>query len=161
MRALHRQDLETRVELLPLIDVIFLLLTFFIYSQITMVRAEIMPIELMPLMTDTQAEPAKIAAITIDAAGGLYLNRQPITPGQLDKRLSQIAQEQEQPKLFLAVEEVAPVESDGGPGTVVVDRGPILIRLIDQVRAASIEDFVIGGQSRRSSHRPATYDSTQ
>ena len=32
MRALRRSEHDTRVEIMPLIDVVFLLLTFFIYA---------------------------------------------------------------------------------------------------------------------------------
>ncbi len=147
MRAIRRHDWSPRVELLPLIDVVFLLLTFFIYSLIMMVRAEILPVRLTTLTTGAQAEPAKIAAITIDAAGGLYLNREPIEPEQLDERLAKIAASDEPPKLFLAMEAHPPTEAGADPPPIaVVDRGPLLIRLIEQIRAAGIEDFAIVGQ---------------
>ena len=41
MRPLRRSEHETRVEMMPLIDVVFLLLTFFIYAMVLMVRAEV------------------------------------------------------------------------------------------------------------------------
>ncbi len=37
---IRRPQHEARVEIMPLIDVIFLLLTFFIYAMVLMVRAE-------------------------------------------------------------------------------------------------------------------------
>jgi biopolymer transport protein ExbD len=37
MQAVRHNDLSARIEMLPLIDVIFLLLTFFIYSMVLMV----------------------------------------------------------------------------------------------------------------------------
>lgn len=140
MRAVRRHDLSPRVELMPLIDVIFLLLTFFIYSLVTMVRAEILPVQLQTLTTGQAAEPTAIVAVTIDAQGGLYLNRQPIESARLDERLNEIAQQEDRPKLFLALEEV----STGKPG-VVVDRGPLLIGLIERVRRAGLDEFNIVG----------------
>jgi biopolymer transport protein ExbD len=149
MRPVRRHDLSPRVEIMPLIDVIFLLLTFFIYSLVTMVRAEILPVQLQTLTTGQAAEPATIVAVTIDARGGLYLNRVPIDEERLDQRLGEIAQLQEKPKLFLALEDTAPQEVEPGPGESpgVVDRGPLLIGLIERVRRAGISDFNIVGDS--------------
>ncbi len=154
MRTVRRHDLSPRVEIMPLIDVIFLLLTFFIYSRVTMVQADILPVQLQTLTTGEAAKPASIVAVTIDARGGLYLNRIPIDDERLDQRLSEIAQLEEKPKLFLALEDTVslspgresqPGAADGSVG--VVDRGPLLIGLIERVRQAGIEDFNIVGDS--------------
>ncbi len=149
MRPVRRHDLTPRVEIMPLIDVIFLLLTFFIYSMVTMVRAEILPVQLQTLTTGQAAEPASIVAVTIDARGALYLNRVPIDDEHLDERLLEIAQSQEKPKLFLALEDTGSqhVEPGSGETVGVVDRGPLLIRLIERVRRAGIVDFNIVGDS--------------
>ena len=153
MRAARRHDLSPRVEIMPLIDVIFLLLTFFIYSMVTMVRAEILPVQLQTLTTGRTAEPSAIMAVTIDISGTLYLNREPIESADLDKRLNEVSQLDDPPKLFLALEDI-PSEGTGeggaglqatGPG--VVDRGPLLIGLIERVRRAGMEDFNIVGDS--------------
>lgn len=146
MRPVRRHDLAPRVEIMPLIDVIFLLLTFFIYSLVTMVQAEILPVQLQTLTTGEAAKPASIVAVTIDAKGGLYLNRVLIDEDSLDQRLSEIAQLEEKPKLFLALEDIGP-QGDAGAVGGVVDRGPLLISLIERVRRAGIEDFNIVGDS--------------
>jgi biopolymer transport protein ExbD len=148
MRPVRRHDLSPRVEMMPLIDVIFLLLTFFIYSLVTMVQAEILPVQLQTLSTGQAAQPASIVAVTIDAKGSLYLNRVPIDDESLDQRLSEIAQLQEVPKLFLALEDTSYQSSSGGAGSApIIDRGPLLISLIERVRRAGIEDFNIVGDS--------------
>ena len=46
MFTIRRTDHEARVEIMPLIDVIFLLLTFFIYAMVLMVRAALLPVEM-------------------------------------------------------------------------------------------------------------------
>ncbi len=142
MRAIRRHDLSPRVEMMPLIDVIFLLLTFFIYSLITMVRAEVLPVQLQPLTTGEAAKPAAIVAITIDQQGALYLNRLPVTDQTLDERLAQIGQSEDRPKLFLAMEDFD--EQDSAQASV--DRGPLLLRLIERVRDAGIEDLNFVGE---------------
>lgn len=135
MRTIRRNDLAPRVEIMPLIDVIFLLLTFFIYSLIVMVRAEVLPVALTTLSTGGQATQTKVHAITIDHDGRLFLNRKPISDDELSRRLLSMAQQPQRPSLYLAM------EAQGS-----TDRGPVLINLIERVRAAGIEDFVIVGQ---------------
>jgi len=125
---------------MPLVDVIFLLLTFFIYCLVTMVRAEILPVQLQSLTTGRAAEPTAIVAVTIDARGELYYNRAPIEPDALDAQLNEIAALNDPPKLFLALEDAEP-DAD----TPTVDRGPLLISLIERVRQAGLTEFNIVG----------------
>ncbi len=136
---------------MPLIDVVFVLLTFYIYAMVLMVHAEILPVQLQTLSTGRSAEPASILAITVDVRGGLYLNRAPVTTDQLDERLNEIAELENPPKLFLALEDNPPVvdtssESESVAGSPTVDRGPLLISLIERVRRAGLEDFNIVGE---------------
>ena len=140
MFRVRRDDHAPRVEMTPLIDVIFLLLTFFIYSLLVMVRAELLPVELTAVQTGEQAQPAQVLAITIDRAGALYINRQPTTDQELDGWLSRVTAEPDPPRVYLGME-VADPFSDRQ-----VDRGPLLIGLIDRVRRAGIEDFHLIGE---------------
>ena len=146
MRTLRRNDLSPRVEMVPLIDVIFLLLTFFIYSMAVMVRAEILPVTLTALGSGQRADAAQVHAVTIDSAGQLFYNRKPIAPDELQQTLESLAHAPQPPTLYVAM------QSDG-----TTDRGPVLIRLIQQVRATGLEDFVIVGQPEEAS-RPPTAD---
>ena len=152
MRTARRHDLSPRVEIMPLIDVVFVLLTFYIYALVLMVHAEILPVQLQTLTTGRAAEPAAILAITVDSKGGLYLNRAPVTTDQLDERLNEVAQFEDPPKLFLALEDNPPTESGlaiqraASDERTTVDRGPLLIELIERVRRAGLEDFNIVGQ---------------
>lgn len=150
MLQLRRHDLAPRLELLPMIDVIFLLLTFFIYSLIFMVRAEVMPIELIPLAGAQQAGERTLSVLTLDSQGRLFLDREPVDDQTLNARLRELAAAPtgDAPRLYLAVEAT--------PGQV--DRGPILIELIDRVRAAGVNDFAIVGPPAQPStpQAPAT-----
>ena len=137
MRTIRRNDLAPRVEMMPLIDVIFLLLTFFIYSLIVMVRAEVLPVTLTSLGTGTRAKPTQVQAITIDHQGGFFLNREPISAESLDSRLHEIAGMADRPTIYVAMEAYGST-----------DRGPVLINLIERIRTAGIEDFVVVGQPK-------------
>lgn len=119
-----------------MIDVIFLLLTFFIYSMVLMVQAQVLPVHLAPVATGQRAKPAKIEAITIDRTGRLYLDRKPITREQLDAHLKTLAEQAHPPKVFVAAE-----RSDG-PTTV--DRLPVLWSLIGRLERSGLDVSLVG-----------------
>jgi len=137
MRAIRRNNLEPRVEMVPMIDVIFLLLTFFIYSFILTIRTEVLPVSLLPVGTGQKSEPGRVAAITIDGQGGVFLDRQPMPMTELDGALDGLAKDPARPRLVIAL------EAQGR-----ADRGPILVDLIERVRRAGIEDVSVVGPPR-------------
>jgi biopolymer transport protein ExbD len=63
-----------RIELIPLIDIIFLLLVFFIYSMLSMVVYRGIPVDL-PAADTAETEQRDIIAITIDDQGQIYLDK--------------------------------------------------------------------------------------
>lgn len=134
MYKIRHNDLAPRVEMLPLIDVIFLLLTFFIYSLIVMVKAQVLPVELSSVTAGQSTSRTVVNAITIDAQGKLFFNRDPMTMEQLDTVLEKLAREPDAAKLYLAMQ--AKGETD---------RGPVLLKVIEKVRAAGITEFTIVG----------------
>lgn len=145
MLRVRRTDLSPRVEMTPLIDVIFLLLTFFIYSMVVMVQAEVLPVALTPVATgeSAEADDNRIVVITMDRSGALYLDREPIESEALDARLRELAEADPPPRLFVAME--ATPEGDIASPLPGVDRGPLLISLIERLRAVGLTDFSIVG----------------
>ncbi|MEQ9455153.1 MAG: biopolymer transporter ExbD [Phycisphaeraceae bacterium] len=144
MRLPSAIDLSPRVELVPLIDVVFLLLTFFIYSMTVMVRAELLPVELTSLEQGTAAEIPPSLAITLDNAGDLYIDREPSTLAELAMTITTRQAAEPGLRVYIAMEDT----SDEQSGTVVqapVDRGPLLIKVIEQLRAAGVEDVAVVG----------------
>ena len=117
-----------------MIDVIFLLLTFFIYCMIMMIRADVLPVRLTPITTGTAATPEKIEAITIDKSGTLFFNRQKVGYDELDAKLAAIAKDASHGRVYVAL------EAEGAS-----DRGPVLLNMIERLRAAGINDFVFVG----------------
>jgi len=134
MRRIRRNDWAPRVEMTAMIDVIFLLLTFFIYCMIMMIRADVLPVRLTPISTGNAATPEKIEAITIDKSGSLFFNRQKVAYDELDARLSALAKDGSHGRIYVAL------EAEGAS-----DRGPVLLNMIERLRAAGINDFVFVG----------------
>ena len=73
MRPLRRTEHEARIEIMPLIDVVFLLLTFFIYAMVLMVRAEVLPVPLESYVSGTPAEPRPTISVTLAIDGNIYV----------------------------------------------------------------------------------------
>ncbi len=130
-------SLEPRFELTPLLDVIFLLLTFFIYSLVLMVRAEVLPVELPKLEAGKSPKAGAVAGITVGPNNQLYLNRQRVTFDELKRRLKDRVGQAESPQVFVALSKE----------TAKTDRGPTLIRVIDMLRRIGVENFSIVGRS--------------
>ena len=134
MRSVRRHDHTPRLEMLPLIDVIFLLITYFIYAMVLMVEASVLPVKLAPLRAGEAAVAGEFSAITIDRAGRYYFNREPIDVSKLDALFERLAADSATPTLFIAMEQL---------GTV--DRGPMLVDLIDRTHRAGITDIRLVG----------------
>ena len=65
MRKIRRNNHEARIELMPLIDVVFLLITFFIYSLIVMVHIDVKKVNFSELDAGVRARAEKIKPITL------------------------------------------------------------------------------------------------
>ena len=122
----------------PLLDVIFLLLTFFILMYPLMVQAKLMPVTLQEFASGQEATESALLAITIDGAGQLYVNREPIDEARLVTRLEQAAELESAPRVYVGVE----------AGAGQVDRAPLLLKVVEMVKAAGIEDFAFVGAPR-------------
>jgi biopolymer transport protein ExbD len=79
------QDLgeqEVRIEILPLIDVIFCILTFFILAAVGFSRQQAITLNL-PKATTGTAQMREMLVVSLDDQGQLYLEKQPVSQIQL------------------------------------------------------------------------------
>jgi biopolymer transport protein ExbD len=65
---------QARIEILPLIDIVFLLLVFFIYAMLSMAVHRGMPVDL-PASTTAEIDKALTLSVTIQADGGIFLDK--------------------------------------------------------------------------------------
>jgi biopolymer transport protein ExbD len=133
MVRLRRQRIETRVEIMPLVDVIFLLLTFFIYAMMLMVRAEMVPVNLPELQSGVPATPAPAVTISIDAAGALYVDREPVAPEDIRAVILRRVADDPDTIVYIAADE----RGDE-------DRLPIFIDLYDRLANAGLTLKIVG-----------------
>jgi biopolymer transport protein ExbD len=77
MRLPDEPETPFQINLVPMIDVIFAILAFFIVSTLYLTRSEGLPVNLPTAATAQTLRTAQIN-LTIDADGKIALNRQPI-----------------------------------------------------------------------------------
>jgi biopolymer transport protein ExbD len=62
----------------PLIDVVFLLLTFFVFSLVLLTRVSVMDLDLPTIGSGGQSEAPKAIIVAVDSAGMVYVDGQPV-----------------------------------------------------------------------------------
>lgn len=86
MRLPSEPEPPFQINIVPMIDVIFAILTFFIMSTLYLTRSEGLPVNL-PKAATSQSQSQNQAVVTIDKLGNLALNRQPIQLDALEARV--------------------------------------------------------------------------
>lgn len=86
MRLPEEPDLPFQINIVPMIDVIFAILTFFIMSSLFLTRSTGLPVNL-PKATTAQDQRSSKVTVTVDATGNLRLNQQPIQLNDLQSRV--------------------------------------------------------------------------
>lgn len=81
------QDSPTTINVVPLIDVLFALLTFFIMSTLFLTRQEGLPVNLPRASTSQQSQIPTRITITVDSQSQVSLNKKPTT---IDALTSQV-----------------------------------------------------------------------
>lgn len=93
MRLPEEPDLPFQINIVPMIDVIFAILTFFIMSSLFLTRSTGLPVNL-PKAGTAQQQPATPLTVTVTAQGGLRLNQQAVALPQLRQQVSRLVQGQ-------------------------------------------------------------------
>lgn len=129
--ARHRTDRRVEVNMTPLVDVIFILLIFFVLSSIFITRG--MDVNL-PEATSGEAVSGKPLELVIEADGSIFLDGEEVFPNMLMEALGrEFVHHGGDRKVLLKV------ASD-----VTVKR---FIKVMDTVRGAGFSNLVIGTRS--------------
>ena len=137
MIKVRRDDSELRIEMMPLIDVIFLILTFFLYAMVLMVRVDMVPVPLEMYASGEQPEPTPATGIVLKTDGTIHVGRNIVEMVEIESTLQALLEAAPDTTLYLVLEE----------GEGEVDRGPLLTDLWDRMRRAGIEIRLVGRPS--------------
>ena len=81
---------KPRIEMLPLIDIVFLLLVFFIYAMLSMAVHRGLPV-MLPTSSVAEIEKESILSITVTSDGRVFVDEIPIPLDRLTPALKQQA----------------------------------------------------------------------
>jgi len=123
VKIIPKYPKKARIEMIPLMDVIFLLLVAFIMMTMSMTVYRGIPVEL-PASEAADVEKKTLVTVTILKDGALYLDREAVTLPVLRDRLSRLSEQDNPPRIFLA-----------GDRTVSYER---VLAVIDEIRKAGV-----------------------
>jgi len=124
---------KARIEIIPLIDVIFFLLATFVLFTLSLSRIQSLPIQL-PVASQPQKQDPNDDMVTLQVsdAGTYYWNREPIMANEIAPRLTSYKAQSQNPRILLAGDNKA--------------RFGATCFALDQVRRAGIEQVSIETQ---------------
>ena len=144
MKRVRRLSSDVHVELTPLIDVVFLLLTFFLFAIVMMVRADVLDVNLPQLAAGKSAQRTIPITIAITQTGELFVNSKPVEMDGIIEHLQEVQAQLDadsKSALVLAVD----IESPAG----------VMITLADKLTGAGLGEFsIIGRKESQSVERP-------
>lgn len=101
------QPLEIK-NVVPLLDVMFALLTFFVLSTLFLTRTESLPVNLPQAQSATQQKTAARATLTVNDKAEVFLNRQKIDITEVSDRVQQLVEPNENLIVVLNADRTVP-----------------------------------------------------
>jgi biopolymer transport protein ExbD len=126
---------KTRIEMLPLIDIVFLLLVFFIYAMLSMAVHRGLPVNL-PFSSTAKVDKKLVLSVTLKQDGTIFVDKEPVAMRNLT--------------------EVLKVKSIHGKETGVLlfaDRNisyQDIFRVLDRIRMAGISRISLQSEAERN-----------
>ena len=114
---------KARIEMLPLIDIVFLLLVFFIYAMLSMAVHRGLPVDL-PLSQTAKIDKRLILSVTIKSDGSIYVDEEYVRLEDLVGALKTMAKNQKEPGVLLFADRLIHYQS--------------LFQILDKIRLAGI-----------------------
>ncbi len=128
MKLPEEPDIPAQINIVPMIDVIFAILAFFIMSSLFLTKLEGLPVNLPKASSAQQQQATEPIAVTIDELGTISLNRQPITLDKLETKIKNLVGANQQRLVIVNADE----KVNHGKVVAVMDK----LRQIPGVRLA-------------------------
>jgi biopolymer transport protein ExbD len=132
MKIRQRPIKRARIEIIPMIDVIFFLLVFFMISSLAMTRINSMPVALPKTSTSPEAIKQSVI-LTVKKDGAIFINKTPVHLNTIQTQLV--------------------YEMRNNPQDVVVvnaDRGTeygLVVQVMDQARQSGVRKFALATEA--------------
>ena len=113
-----RSKRRARIEIIPLIDIVFFLLATFVMVSLSMVKNQGIAVNLPAAASGAPQEHTEATTLSVNAEGAVYLNKEPVDDAQLEATLRQLQARESDPRVFINGDERAPF----GKAIAVLDR---------------------------------------
>ena len=100
---------KARIEMLPLIDIVFLLLVFFIYAMLSMAVHRGLPVQL-PLSTTAEIDKKLILSVTVKADEEIYVDKERVALADLTQVLQNKADGIREPGVLVFADRALPYQ---------------------------------------------------
>jgi len=128
---------KARIEIIPLIDVIFFLLATFVLFTLSLNRIQSVPVDLpfaAPPDKSTPPETKDNVTIQVSDQGNLYWNKELFDVDELPARLEQFCKQTISPRVLVAGDDRA--------------KWGVTVKVLDEVRKAKIEKVLMETRTR-------------
>lgn len=123
---------SARIEMLPLIDVVFLLLVVFIYAMLSMAVHKGLPVAL-PTSDTVQTDKHTTLSVTVKADGTVFVNQAPVPLDALAEELRRLADTDQETAVLLFADRQLPYQS--------------LFKVLDRVQQAGLSRISLQAES--------------
>ena len=125
---------KSRVEMLPLIDVVFLLLAVFIYTMLSMAVHRGLNLNL-PRSNSAEIEKQFIISVSIDEKGLVYIDKQKVDLKELTETLSAMTVDRKNPGVLLFADKGIPYQD--------------LFKVLDKIREAGLTRISLQAEAEK------------
>ncbi|MGA7395014.1 MAG: biopolymer transporter ExbD [Terrimicrobiaceae bacterium] len=125
---------KARIEIIPLIDIIFFLLATFVMMSLSMIKNRGIPVNLPVASSGTPQERRDHSAITLTAQGDLYFNKDSVSLEGIIERLKTLKDLHGDPRVFIH-------------GDAKAEFG-LAVSVLDEIRKLGITKVAIETKSR-------------
>ncbi len=123
---------RARIEIIPLIDIVFFLLATFVMVSLSMVKSQGVKVQLPKAATGTRQEAGDkgFTVISVAANGDIFLNKTKVNPFELSAKLKEIKAREGDPSILL-----------NGDDKAMLGKA---VFVLDEARKAGIKKFALG-----------------
>ena len=96
-----RSARRARIEIIPLIDIIFFLLATFVMVSLSMIKNQGISVNLPVAAASADQDRSDYIALTVTEAGDFYFNKEPLALEQIVERLRALKATGPEPRVFI------------------------------------------------------------
>ena len=126
---------KARIEMLPLIDIVFLLLVFFIYAMLSMAVHRGLPVEL-PLSNTAEIDKKLTLSVTVKADETIYVNKERVALADLTRLLREKAGDPRESGVLIFADRALPYQ--------------MIYEVLDKIRQAGLSRISLQAEFEES-----------